>query len=201
MADGHTHVKFLRYGWVFIVPTGIILFLVFAFFSIKYAILYPIFFYTNYFLCEFIDPDADLVGMTTSEGRVMRGTKRYWLGFLGAVFVAYGFIYAYIVGLFGGHRSRASHGFIVGTVGRILFYNAPLFFIFHFFYGYGLSNWGWTSTIGVYASFGMEVWLLPYLSTQFLAWFFGDGIHLILDSKWSRGKLYTPTGNSRRDDG
>ena len=127
----------------------------------------------------------------------MRGTKKYWLGFLGAIFVAYGFIYAYVIGLFGGHRSLASHGFIVGTIGRMIFYNIPMYFIFHFLYGYGLSNWGWTPTIGVYLSFGMEVWLLPYLSTQFLAWFFGDGIHLILDLKWSKGKLYTPISNRR----
>jgi hypothetical protein len=197
MADGATHIKFLRFGWMIVIPLGLFLYLILELLDLNYALLYPLFFYANFLLCEIIDPDADHISITSSEGRILRITKKYYIGLFGAIFVAYGFMYAYLIGLVGGHRSFFSHGWIVGTIGRMLFYNAPLYFIFHFIYAYGIGNWGWTSEDSVYKSFSMDVWLTPYLISQFLAWFIGDGIHLILDHDWAKGKLYIPIDSRR----
>ena len=168
------------------------------YYSLSYFYLYPVFFYINYMLCAIIDPDNDLFGMTLSEGIILRTTKKFYLGFFGALFVAYSFIYAYIIGLVGSHRSVFSHGWIIGTLGRMVFYNMPLYILLWNIYYYGIQNWEWTLSIGFYESSKMEIWLLPYLSMQFLAWFIGDGIHLILDLEVAKGILYTPK-DSRRD--
>ena len=36
----------------------------------------------------------------------------------------------------------------------------------------------------------MEKWFPQYVISQFTAWFVGDGIHLILDTEWAKGRLY-----------
>ena len=123
MADGITHHKYLNAGWYIIIPIGIIITAFLYVLETKYFLLYPIFFYINYLLCNIIDPDADQIGVTSSEGIVLRSTKKFYLGFFGAIFVSYTFIYAYLIGLVGGHRSVFSHGWGIGTIGRMIFYN------------------------------------------------------------------------------
>lgn len=190
MADGITHNKYLRMGWYIIIPLGLILWIINSYFENSNSFLYVLFLYINFLLCEVIDPDADQLSLTSSEGRILRFTRKFYLGFLGALFVAYTFIYAYIIGLFGGHRSPLSHGVLIGTIGRMIFYNIPVIFLFYGIYSYGLVNWSWIPTVNVYYSFAMEKWFPQYLFTQFTAWFIGDGIHLILDTEWAKGRLY-----------
>lgn len=192
MADGETHYKYLKMGWWIVIPVGIIIFISYWLIGVRNAYLYPIFIYCNYLACAFFDPDNDLLGLTSSEGRILRVTKKFYIGFIGAIIVSYGFLYAYIIGNFGGHRSILSHGVAIGTIGRMIFYNLPFLFIFYLIYGYGLVHWEWTTKINIYDSFAMKEWLPAYLSSQFMAWFIGDGIHLILDTEWAKGRLYTP---------
>ncbi len=190
MADGITHNKYLRMGWYIIIPLGLILWITTSYFENSNSFLYVLFLYINFLLCEIIDPDADQLSLTSAEGRVLRFTRKFYLGFFGALFVAYTFIYAYIIGLFGGHRSPLSHGVLIGTIGRMIFYNIPVMFLFYGIYSYGLVNWSWIPTVSVYHSFAMERWFPQYIVSQFTAWFVGDGIHLILDSEWAKGRLY-----------
>jgi hypothetical protein len=197
MASGEIHQDYLNKAWIFIIPFSILVFLIALLNQVDLPFLYPIFICFNYWLCDFIDPDNDLMGMTQSEGRILRLSKKYWIGFLGALFVSYSFIYAYIVGLFGGHRSWLSHGWIIGTLFRMFFYNIPLFFSLWVFYSYGISNWQWRTDVPLKYIFYMDRWVMPYLSMQFLAWFISDGIHLILDTSWAKGVLYTPASSKR----
>ncbi len=198
MADGITHVSYLRKIWSIIIPLGVILLLVGTSLKDRLFLFYPIFLYINFFLCEFIDPDNDLMSLSSAESRVMRLFKRFYLGFFGALFVAYFFIYAYICGLFGGHRSWISHGWVIGTIGRMIFFNFPFLVLFYISYYYGLSNWGWRSDISMYNSFAMEQWFPQYIIIQFIAWFIGDGCHLILDTEWAKDKLYVPNKKEGR---
>jgi len=147
-------------------------------------------------LCEIIDPDNDQLSITISEGTVLRFTRRFYIGFLGALFVSYSFLYAYIIGLFGGHRSLASHGWFIGTIGRMIFYNIPFFIFMNVIYLYGTFQ-GWFDKESFYEIFKFEVWVYPYLQSQFVAWFIGDATHLILDTEWAKGILYTPTMTKR----
>lgn len=198
LADGLTHHRYLKIGWAIIIPMGIFIVLILTILNVDFLYLYPIFFYLNYLACNIVDPDADQIGVTSSEGIVLRTSKHLKIGFIGALFVSYSFLYAYLIGLVGGHRSPISHGWIIGTIGRMIFYNIPLFIGCWEFYNYGIQNWGWTLNIGLYESTRMQIWLIPYLSMQFVAWFIGDGIHLILDTEWAKGKLYTPIKQKRQ---
>lgn len=197
MASGEVHHSYLNKGWILVIPLGIGITIFVYGLGLKYFYLYPVFFYLNYLLCNVVDPDADQISITLSEGIVLRTTRKLWLGLFGAMFVSYSFIYSYLIGLVGGHRSIFSHSLVLGTIGRIIFYNFPLYIFLLNFYSYGIRNWDWTTSISFYESCKMEVWLLPYLSMQFIGWSVGDGIHLLLDSEWSKGVLYEPKKSSR----
>ena len=79
----------------------------------------------------------------------------------------------------------------------MIFYNIPFLLSFYGVYSYGLINWRWNPSINMYNSFAMEKWYPQYVISQFIAWFIGDGIHLILDTKWAKGRLYDP---NKKDD-
>ena len=198
MADGETHFKYLKMGWFIIVPLGFIVTIIAILRKVDYWYLYQPFLYFNYYLCRYFDPDDDQKSLTLSEGRILSETRRYYLGFIGAVLVSYSFIYAYVAGLFGGHRSWFSHGIglkgfeviSTGTWGRLAFYNIPPYMLLNVVYSFAITNWGWTTSVGVGKSFYMNIWFVPYIITQAIAWFIGDTIHLILDTEWAKGRLY-----------
>ena len=179
-SDGVTHQIYLRKGWVFVVPLGIVLFLISGL-----NLLYPIFTYVNFFICDFVDPDNDQLTLTKADGDILRTFRRFKLGLLGAMIVGYWTLYAELMLYFGGHRSWASHGWLVGTIGRMICFNLPIGAILYFFYLKGYAEWGWHtfSQVG-WNYFYMNVWLIPYLVTQLISWSIGDTIHLVLDTKW-----------------
>ncbi len=136
----------------------------------------------NLALCDFIDPDLDLISITKSEGDMLRTMKRFKLGFIGALFVSWWFLYAYIISLVGSHRSKWSHSLVVGTIGRQVWFNIPIFFGVYIFINHSITIWGTPpfEEIG-FRYLWMTSWLKPYLITQFVAWTIGDGIHLFKD--------------------
>jgi hypothetical protein len=197
MADGITHDKYVRKGWYFIIPFGVLLTIVG--YAAKWGdpYLYPLFLYINYVQCHVINPDNDQLGVTLAEGIVLRVTRRVWMGFFGALFVAYSFIYAYLMGLLGGHRTWASHGWVIGTMGRMLYFSIlPLGVLFYNVYLYAIAHWG-APQGATFESIFLWRYTKIYFLTQFMAWNVGDGIHLILDTEWAKGRLYVPTKTRR----
>lgn len=208
MADGRTHELYLRrLGRPLSVPVG-------GFLLLFFGILYFIFFYFNFFICEFLDPDADQMGLTKSEGDVLRTAQKFKIGFLGAVWVSWWFIYSYIIGvgsripdyrkkngikktilfalspirwLFRGHRSIGSHGIIIGTTGRMIWFNIPIFVLLYLF---SSSYWGSSDIFYLSYQLYVDYWLIPYLVSQFVAWTLGDAVHVLLDSDLAKGVLY-----------
>lgn len=195
MADGVTHREYLNRGWYFVIPFGLCLSIVFSV-TVAYWYMYLFLFYYNYYWCRYIDPDSDLSVFTHAEAGAVSDLKKIniFLGLFGAFFAGYSFVYSYIAGIFGGHRSWFSHGLGVGTLGRIVFFNIPFILALTYFNNYAITNWGiengWTNDI--WFNLHMSVWFYPYFLSQLMAWFIGDGIHLILDTEWAKGVLYTP---------
>ena len=168
--------------------------------GILFAELYPILLYLNYATNYYQDPDDDLSSITASEYKIQRDTKKInrVVGLLGVILVGYKGIYAYIIGaFFGGHRSWASHKWPFSTIGRMLFYNFGLFWVLHAVYGYLDSFLGWEDT-NIWYEFYMDIWLIPYLITQFISWSWGDIIHITLDRPEAKGILYIPKPDTRR---
>ena len=192
MADGVTHDRYIRLGWYLIFPLGGFIFLLAILLKLENSILYPVFLYLNYLQCHIINPDNDQPSLTLAEGIVLRVSKRFWMGFFGALFVCYSFMYAYIIGLFGGHRSWASHGWVIGTIGRMIYFSIlPISITLYNIYIYAIARWNAPLNATLQSIFLWE-YLKIYLFTQFIAWNIGDGIHLILDTEWAKGRLYTP---------
>lgn len=85
-------------------------------------------FISGYLMGRYVDPDADLIGVTSSEGRLMRELKIF-----GVLLTMWLFPYAYLmrfVGLNGrkGHRNFFSHFPIVGTLIRYIWiFGLPMF--------------------------------------------------------------------------
>lgn len=190
MADGVTHDNYLKRNWLAILPLGFIIMLMVL--RDKYFYLYPAFLYFNYLLCRIINPDDDQWSITLAEGIILRTSKKYHIGFLGALLLSYKIIYAYLAGLFGGHRSWFSHGWIIGTIGRMIFYDVPFYIALLVFYSYGIVHWNWSKDVDLLKSVYFDIWGIPFLKMQFVAWFYGDGVHLVLDTEWAKGVLYTP---------
>lgn len=212
MADGKTHEMYLRTGWYLIIPIGLIWYAL-----SDWNYFYPLFLYMNFGLCDiYVDPDLDHASITKSEHDIKRITKnispallvpkkvfrgRRWgmirgflshinLGLLGAFMVAWSQIYEYFASLFGGHRG-ISHWIVVGTSTRIIWFNAPPYLFVSYMINYSIVNWG-TPSWGIvgYNYYWMNIWLAPYVATQAVAWFIGDGYHLALDTELAKGRLY-----------
>ncbi|HUU89143.1 MAG TPA: hypothetical protein VMX17_15520 [Candidatus Glassbacteria bacterium] len=188
MADGETHDKYYEKGWIFIYPLSISLSVIIM---IKISPILGVAFFptslVNYKLAKYITPDSDLMGLTIGEWGILRDWKEGfgWFGGLFAtIWNAWWLVYAYISGK---HRSWYSHGWGIGTVGRIIHFNIPiLYFIF--------ANWGY-GIVALWSTPNFDFFKLAslmYLSSQFITWFIADAIHLILDTKMAKGVLYTP---------
>ena len=93
MADGVTHDRYIRLGWYLIFPLGGFIFLLAILLKLENSILYPVFLYLNYLQCHIINPDNDQPSLTLAEGIVLRVSKRFWMGFFGALFVCYSSMY------------------------------------------------------------------------------------------------------------
>jgi hypothetical protein len=195
VADGATHYQYLQKGWAIIVPLSFVIVIV-SYYLFPHWFLYPVFLVVNYWLCRFQDSDDDQISMTQSEGRLMRDTKRVNVvfGLLGAWLVGKKVMYAYIIGLLGGHRSWASHGIPFGTIGRMFFYDAILVSFLYTLFGYGVQFFGWKDF--VYELY-LDIWFPPFIITQYISWQIADIIHKMLDTKWAKGALYTPIKTRR----
>jgi len=209
MADGKTHEVYLRKLWPVILLLSIVIGL------IGRNLLYTVFLILNFSICDILDPDADQLGLTKSEGDALRTAKRLRIGFIGALWIAWWFLYAYIIGVYGrkkeeipwkfkggvarivifiyrntvglfrGHRSPASHSLVLGTIIRMIWFNIPLFVLFVFLEYYGLRHW-WKNDYpyfmsAVHWNLSMNMWLIPYIVTQFISWTIGDAVHLWAD--------------------
>lgn len=203
MAPGEVHFDYYKriIPLSFIFGSTVSLFIGLFFYNWINPYLFFLFYCINYGLGAIIDPDEDQPGLTLAEGRVLRGTKGInpIFGFVGAFHVAYWFIYAYIIGLAGGHRSWLSHQWIIGTIFRMIYFNIPFFVGLWMFYSYTISAWGWVYNgfEDIAYAFYANWWFAPYLLSQFLAWFVSDGMHLILDTEWAKYKLYVPVISKR----
>jgi hypothetical protein len=195
MAGGETH--HLWYKKIFIpivIPISLLVTAGLFWFKINInPSLFLGFCFIQYWLAGFIGPDLDLPGLNDDDGRMMRFGKKLnsLLTIFGYLTVAYWFFYAWIIGLIGGHRSKFSHGIIIGTIGRIIYFNIPIFLGLFFFARYGIAHWNWINPF--YELYG-DMWILPYLLSQFVVWNITDETHLILDSEWAKGKLFKTIG-------
>lgn len=187
MPDGLTHRKYHK-RWQF--PVFAVSTVVFGIIAISLAVsenLYQaayvleFWFWINvwYSLGSVIDPDLDLLGVSKSEGEIL---KRY--GILGVFIFAYSSLYAasmhYIAmkfkvkGLFGAHRSWLTHS-PIGTLIRVIFVNAPLAYL------YQIVS---VSLLAFDIRFEFShLDLLVFFAAQLVGLGIADGIHVYLDSR------------------
>lgn len=79
-----------------------------------------------FLLARYIDPDLDQISVTAAEGRMMREWKIF-----GVFLFMYFAPYAYIMRIFGGHRSFLTHFPVISTGIRLAYLLAlPAIFIF-----------------------------------------------------------------------
>lgn len=207
MADGKTHRKYYEYGWSFIfissIPASIGFGLLYN--NVSYGILFFIFYFINYWKGGYINPDLDLLLLTESEWQLLDDAKKLFyplkkygkigkffsfmfgwiLGFIAVSIISWWLLYAYIAYK---HRSIWSHGWIIGTIGRMIHHNIMIMFIIFSFMGYEYNEF----------YIFVSLWIVPYLWSQFFTWFISDGIHLILDTEFAKGRLYTKKKRKRK---
>jgi hypothetical protein len=187
MADGITHQRWHDRLWGFSIICGISEALIFMFLPNYNAVLFIVFYIIFYWLGEkYISPDCDLIGMSNQDGHLIQLKKKnIILGLVGLFFLLWSLIYAWSVPK---HRSIFSHGLIIGTIIRIIWYILiPLFVILNWigsFNGWVIPNY--------YFEFYAEYWLNSFLLACFCSLLFSDNVHLILDLEWAKGRLYTP---------
>jgi len=107
----------------------------------------------GYFLGQFIDPDLDLVGITSSEGRMLRK-----IPVLGSVSVAYWTMYGAAFRRL--HRSKWTHSYVFSTLLRFLYGFWPLYFLHY-----------------------TAVWFLWVVFGMFVGLCVSDALHIYLDKR------------------
>jgi uncharacterized metal-binding protein len=189
MSSGNIHhLWYKRIFFPIILPAIIITTLLSISLKINFVLIF-LFGFIQYWLASFIGPDLDLPGLNDDDGRMMRFGKKTFPLFtiFGYITTAYWFFYAWLIGLVGGHRSIFSHGVLIGTIGRIIYFNIPIFLGLYFLYRYGMRNWNWSNpSYELY----LDVWILPYILSQFIIWSLTDSLHILLDGRWAKGRLY-----------
>jgi hypothetical protein len=204
LAPGTVHVLWHNKAWILAwgmsTLIGIIIFNVSFFRLFVFEIFYILF----YLIAEnLVSPDIDLISISGQDGRLITFGEKlavrlkrfgffakiigFFVGLPSFFFSLWSAFYAYGCQFFGGHRSWLSHSPVVGTIGRMIWFNILILGMMWILYLYGVSAWTWKN-FGY--EFYLDVWLIPALLGQFLAWNISDGIHLTLDSKWAKGKLY-----------
>jgi hypothetical protein len=181
MPAGPVHYRYYRnFGW----PTVVILSLV----VLEYGLLidrinigwyleFLFWLYPHYLSGMIIGPDSDQIGITTSDGIILRK-----FGFLGVLIFTYWTLYAGLIryfdkvfhmgGKFGGHQSKLSHSLVPGTLIRMVFIDFPFAATFWLFNKFAMR------TISVSSAD-----ILVFLLAQFVALAISDGIHIWLDKK------------------
>lgn len=193
MADGKTHERYYNsLGWPLVfLSIGLVLFL--GRLSVN-SIILSVFILLNYKLADFIDPDADQLIQVQGDWELYQESKRFGClgGFVGMLIIGYWQGYSAIIAQIGGHRSFWSHSLVFGTLGRMVYHNVPYLILFSLFYLFSSYFWGWSIDVFIF-QFYFDFWLGLYFLGQFIAWSIGDSIHLLLDTNWAKGILYTPT--------
>lgn len=117
MPDGVTHVKI----WKTFFPVTVIVAGIYAVFIDWYTALWII---VGGLLHGFgIDPDLDLEGLNRSEA--------LWIKWIFPIpLIGWSTFYARIFQKFGGHRSIWTHGFIISSIIRLLFFGFPFVWLF-----------------------------------------------------------------------
>jgi len=134
---------------------------------------------------KYISCDNDLVGLSNQDGEFLRLRKKnFVLGLVGLFFLLWNMVYAWLVPH---HRHWTSHGLIISSVLRIIWYFIiPIFFILNqigTFFEWPISDY--------YYQFSCDIWLNSFLLASVFALVFNDLIHQILDLEISKGLLYT----------
>lgn len=142
MPSGKTHYELWKVGWT-IVPA------VFMACPTNWSAVGSIIGYG--LIGQFVDPDLDLVGITSAEGRMMRK-----LPLIGGLFVAYWTFYGFLFR--GKHRSFWTHSLFVSTAIRFLY----MFWFFWYL--------GWWSP-----------WLVEFMTGVYFGMSTSDAIHSIAD--------------------
>jgi len=190
IAPGVVHRKYLNLGWFIAIPVSMWFAGIMALQGYNYWFSF-LFCIWNYWLCRFIDPDTDHLAINISESTGMRLFEKIpiigWI--VRAFWISYTTFYAGLILAVGGHRSFFSHSLIVGTIGRMIFFNIPMWAFIYWERIRTGRTWDFSQS---YIDWRMDLWLVPYYLSQALLWTWGDLIHLILDTNIVKGILYIP---------
>jgi hypothetical protein len=205
MAPGNVHRyyhdKFWLFGFLISFGIGIIVFRNNLFHLMIYEISYVIF----YWLGEnVVSPDLDQIVVGSQDAKLITFGEKiairlkklkflakiigFFVGLPALFFSLWSAVYAYGNQFLGGHRNFWSHSFMISTVGRMIWFDIVIFIGIWNFYLFGVKSWRWNTSLSF--EFYLDVWLFSALLGQFLAWTISDSIHLILDSRWAKERLY-----------
>lgn len=196
MASGKVHLEYHNKA----IPIVVILSIIEAMFlsAIKFPDFSPIVYLVVHFIYyvfigeHFIGPDNDILGLSSSDGRMLEWRKKSI--FIGFIFLIYFFWWTTYSWLIWKHRSIWSHGIFIGTLGRFIWVLLPFVPTINFI---GTSM-GWTLS-QYYYEFYAEYYLVSALLAIFMSMFWSDLVHLILDSDSAKGTLYIPETEKRRN--
>lgn len=218
MASGVVHEHYTRRLWILIIPLGLGVFIVSGdvlypfFFYLNYLLVEISSPDLDHSARNKDETDAIKFFRTISLGFFIPKNKRnkmFWvwgyrvldrinLGIVGALYVAWSQIFSFsceeaarLVGKKSGHRVWLSHRIFIGTISRTIWFNIPFFVLYNYMVNYSIVNWGtpYWDKIGL-RYFWANIWFYPYIITQFITWFIADGMHILLDTEWAKGRLY-----------
>lgn len=209
MADGKTHEVYLRIFWKSVIAIAGFSFI------LTRDFYFPLFILLNFAFTEVVSPDLDHFVQNKDESdaktmsrnmslalllpkdkfkknhKLRRFLEKINLGLFGALFSGWSEVYEYFGWLAGGHRSWWSHYPVIGTLTLMVWFNLPLFCALSLLDVSVIIFWSDPTWQGLgWQYFWMEDWLWIYLWAQFFVWNFTNGVHLILDTEWAKGRLY-----------